>query len=62
LQVLDIGVEETDERPPALLGDDTEEQGTDRRTVFDPGLREARSALLVTTPRSPRTRCSSASS
>jgi len=49
-QVLDIGVQETDERPPALLGDDTEEQGTDRRTVVDPGLREAMSALVRDDP------------
>jgi len=49
-QVLDIGVQETDERPPALLGEDTEEQGTDRRTVVDPGLREAMSALVRDDP------------
>jgi predicted lipid-binding transport protein (Tim44 family) len=49
-QVLDIGVQETDERPPALLGDDTEEQGTDRRTVVDPGLREVLSALVRDDP------------
>jgi predicted lipid-binding transport protein (Tim44 family) len=44
-QVLDVGIQETDERPPALLGEDVQEEGTDRRTVVDRGLRAAAEAL-----------------
>jgi predicted lipid-binding transport protein (Tim44 family) len=44
-QVIDVGVQETDERPPALLGEEVEEEGTDRPTVVDRGLPAALEAL-----------------
>jgi predicted lipid-binding transport protein (Tim44 family) len=44
-QVVDTAMQEWDERPPALLGEDAEEQGTDRPTVVDRGLGASRAAL-----------------
>jgi predicted lipid-binding transport protein (Tim44 family) len=49
-QVVDVGVQESDERPPALLGEDTEEQGTDLPTRVDPAMVELRTALIREDP------------
>ena len=44
-QVTDVDVQETGERPPALLGEEVEEEGTDRPTVVDRGVGAALEAL-----------------